>query len=58
LTIATAGLVYLHEIVLPGETSGGKHLCVCLSHAEYARKYGRAVLASLRKVQSGWWRTR
>jgi hypothetical protein len=49
-------MVYLHEIVLPGETSGGKHLCVCLSHAEYARKYGLAVLASLRKVQPSWWR--
>ena len=56
MTIPTAGMVYLHEIVLPGETSGGKHLCVCLSHAEYARKYGLAVLASLRKVQPSWWR--
>jgi len=56
LTTPTAGLVYLHEIVLPEERSGGKHLCVCLSHAEYATKYGFAVLASLRKVQSSWWR--
>lgn len=52
----TAGLVYLHEIVLPGETSGGKHLCVCLSHSAYAKECGLAVLASLRKVQSSWWR--
>ncbi len=51
-------MVYLHEIVLPGETSGGKHLCVCLSQAEYASKYGLAVLASLRKVPSSWWRPR
>lgn len=56
LIIPTAGMVYLHEIVLPGETSGGKHLCVCLSHAEYAREHGLAVLASLRKVRSSWWR--
>ena len=49
-------MVYLHEIVLPGETSGGKHLCVCLSHTEYAKEYGLAVLASLRKVQASWWR--
>ena len=51
-----AGMVYLHEIVLPGESSGGKHLCVCLSHAEYAEENGLAVLASLRKVQASWWR--
>lgn len=56
MTIPTAGMVYLHEIVLPGETSGGKHLCVCLSHAEYAQETGFAVLASLRKVQGSWWR--
>jgi len=56
LTIPTAGMVYLHEIVLPGETSGGKHLCVCLSHSEYAEESGMAVLASLRKVQASWWR--
>lgn len=49
-------MVYLHEMVLPGETSGGKHLCVCLSHAEYAKEHGLAVLASLRKVRSSWWR--
>jgi hypothetical protein len=49
-------MVYLHEIVLPGETSGGKHLCVCLSRAEYAEESGLAVLASLRKVQASWWR--
>jgi hypothetical protein len=49
-------MVYLHEIVLPGETSGGQHLCVCLSHAEYAEECGFAVLASLRKVQASWWR--
>lgn len=49
-------MVYLHEIVLPGEASGGKHLCVCLSRAEYAREHGLAVLASLRKVKSSWWR--
>jgi hypothetical protein len=49
-------MVYLHEIVLPGETSGGKHLCVCLSSAEYAKEHGLAVLASLRKVQASWWR--
>lgn len=49
-------MVYLHEIVLPGETSGGKHLCVCLSNAEYAEESGLAVLASLRKVQASWWR--
>ncbi len=52
----TAGTVYLHEIVLPGETSGGRHLCVCLSRAEYAAECGLAVLASLRKVQASWWR--
>jgi len=51
-------MVYLHEIVLPGESSGGKHLCVCLSHSEYAKESGLAVLASLRKVQSSWWRPR
>jgi hypothetical protein len=49
-------MVYLYEIVLPAETSGGKHLCVCLSRAEYAQEHGLAVLASLRKVQSSWWR--
>ena len=49
-------MVFLYEIVLPGETSGGKHLCVCLSHDEYARETGLAVLASLRKVRSSWWR--
>ncbi len=49
-------MVYLHEIVLPGETSGGRHLCVCLSRAEYAREEGLAVLASLRRVRSSWWR--
>lgn len=48
--------MFLHEIVLPGESSGGKHLCVCLSRAEYAELYGCAVLASLRKVKSSWWR--
>lgn len=52
----TAGMVFLHELVLPGEASGGKHLCVCLSRAEYAREHGLAVLASLRKVRSSWWR--
>lgn len=56
LITPTAGLVYLHEIVLPGESSGGKHLCVCLSRADYAREHGLAVLASLRKVRSSWWR--
>jgi hypothetical protein len=49
-------MVYLYEIVLPGEASGGRHLCVCLSRAEYARDHGLAVLASLRKVRSSWWR--
>ena len=46
----------MHEIVLPGEASGGEHLCVCLSHAEYAKEHGLAVLASLRRVRSSWWR--
>lgn len=54
--IPTAGMVYLHAMVLPGEPSGGKHLCVCLSRAEYAREHGLAVLASLRRVRSSWWR--
>jgi len=54
--VPTAGLVYLHEIVLPGLRSGGKHLCVCLSRAEYAETQGMAVLASLRRVRSSWWR--
>lgn len=49
-------MVYLHEIVLPGESSGGRHLCVCLSRAEYAEECGLAVVASLRKVQASWWR--
>ena len=49
-------MVYLHELVLPGEPSGGKHLCVCLSRAEYAATHGLAVLASLRRVRSTWWR--
>lgn len=49
-------MVYLHEMVLPGEASGGKHLCVCLSRAEYASEHGLAVLASLRRVRSSWWR--
>jgi hypothetical protein len=49
-------MVFLHEIVLPGEPSGGKHLCVCLSRAEYATEHGLAVLASLRRVRSSWWR--
>ncbi len=49
-------MVFLHEMVLPGEASGGKHLCVCLSRAEYASEYGLAVLASLRRVKSSWWR--
>jgi hypothetical protein len=49
-------MVYLHEIVLPGESSGGRHLCVCLSRTEYAQEHGLAVLASLRKVQASWWR--
>ena len=48
--------MYLHELVLPGEPSGGKHLCVCLSRAEYAAAHGLAVLASLRRVRSTWWR--
>ena len=56
MTIPTAGMVFLHELVLPGETSGGKHLCVCLSRAEYAAEHGLAVLASLRNVRSSWWR--
>lgn len=51
-----AGDVLLHEIVLPGEASGGQHLCVCLSRAEYAADTGLAVLASLRRVRSSWWR--
>ena len=42
--------------MLPGESSGGKHLCVCLSRAEYAKETGIAVLASLRRVRSSWWR--
>ncbi len=54
--IPTPGMVYLHEMALPGEPSGGKHLCVCLSRAEYASEHGLAVLASLRKVRSSWWR--
>lgn len=58
MTIPTAGMVYLHEIVLPGEPSGGRHLCVCLSRREYSEESGLAVLASLRKVQSSWWRPR
>ena len=29
---------------------------MCLSHTEYAKEYGLAVLASLRKVQASWWR--
>ena len=49
-------MVYLHELVLPGERSGGKHLCVCLSRAEYASEHGLAVLASLRRVRASWWR--
>lgn len=49
-------MVYLYELVLPGEASGGKHLCVCLSRAEYAMEQGLAVLASVRKVKSSWWR--
>lgn len=48
--------MYLHEIVLPGEASGGKHLCVCLSTAEYAKETGLAVIASLRKTRASWWR--
>lgn len=52
----TAGMVYLYELVLPGEASGGKHLCVCLSRAEYASEHGLAVLASVRRVKSSWWR--
>ena len=56
MPIPTAGMVYLHEIGLPGETSGGKHLCVCLSSAEYAKETGLAVLASLRRARSSWWR--
>lgn len=51
-------MVYLHEIVLPGEPSGGRHLCVCLSHREYSEDTGLAVLASVRKVPSNWWRPR
>lgn len=53
---ASAGMVFLYELVLPGEAFGGKHLCVCLSRAEYASEQGLAVLASLRKVKSSWWR--
>src|SRR5512139_4067730 len=49
-------MVYLYELVLPGEASGGKHLCVCLSRTEYAVEQGLAVLASVRKVKSSWWR--
>ena len=49
-------MVYLHEIVLPGESSGGRHLCVCLSRTEYAQEHGLAVLASVRKMQASWWR--
>ncbi len=56
LTTPKAGDVFLHEIVLPGESSGGKHLCVCLSRAEYAKETGLAVLAGLRRVRSSWWR--
>jgi hypothetical protein len=56
MIIPTAGMVFLHEMVLPGEVSGGKHLCVCLSRAEYATEHGLAVLASLRRVRSSWWR--
>ena len=48
--------MYLHEIVLPGEASGGKHLCLCLSTAEYAKESGLAVIASLRKTRASWWR--
>lgn len=48
--------MFLHEIVLPGEPSGGQHLCVCLSRAEYANETGMAVLASLRRVSPSWWR--
>lgn len=58
VTLPTAGMVYLHEIKLPGEPSGGRHLCVCLSHREYSEETGLAVLASLRKVPSNWWRPR
>lgn len=56
MTNPKAGDVFLHEIVLPGEPSGGKHLCVCLSRVEYAEETGMAVLASLRRVRSSWWR--
>ncbi|MBK8058830.1 MAG: hypothetical protein IPK33_13585 [Gemmatimonadetes bacterium] len=56
MTTPSAGMIFLHEMVLPGEASGGKHLCVCLSRAEYATEHGLAVLASLRKVKSSWWR--
>lgn len=56
MIIPSAGMVFLHEMVLPGEMSGGKHLCVCLSRAEYATEYGLAVLASVRRVRSSWWR--
>ncbi|MBM3907343.1 MAG: hypothetical protein FJ363_04585 [Gemmatimonadetes bacterium] len=56
MTTPTAGMVYLHEIVLPGERSGGKHLCVCLSTAEYVEATGLAVIASLRKTRASWWR--
>lgn len=48
--------MFLHEIVLPGEVSGGQHLCVCLSSEAYAKDTGLAVLASLRRVRSSWWR--
>ena len=56
MTTPKAGDVFLHELVLPGEPSGGKHLCVCLSRVEYAQETGMAVLASLRRVRSSWWR--
>jgi mRNA-degrading endonuclease toxin of MazEF toxin-antitoxin module len=56
LATPKAGDVFLHHIVLPGESSGGKHLCVCLSREEYANETGMAVLASLRRVRSSWWR--
>jgi hypothetical protein len=49
-------MVFLHEMALPGMVSGGKHLCVCLSRAEYASEHKLAVLASLRRVRSSWWR--
>lgn len=56
LATPRAGDVFLHEIVLPGESSGGQHLCVCLSSEAYAKDTGMAVLASLRRVRSSWWR--